>query len=114
MLAIKYLSINHSSKISLNPCLSMIKLWHAFVQSCLVVVCSNSALVVKIGRVFLARAAAGELGDGVVQDYGLFPRGVLGAVDTVGKLRQEGIAAVLTASAVELSIMGNEDARAVG
>ncbi|EOD20793.1 hypothetical protein EMIHUDRAFT_117465 [Emiliania huxleyi CCMP1516] len=57
----------------------------------------------------LARAAAGELGDGVDQDYGLFPRGVLGAVDTVGKLRQEGIAAVLTASAVELSIMGNED-----
>ena len=57
----------------------------------------------------MARAAAGVLGDGVCTDYGLFPRGVLAAMDAVAALRQAGVAAVLTASAVELSIMGNED-----
>lgn len=57
----------------------------------------------------MARAALGELGDGVCTDYGLFPRGLLAAMDAVATLRQAGIAAVLTASAVELSIMGNED-----
>ena len=53
----------------------------------------------------MARAAAGALGDGVCTDYGLFPRGVLAAMDAVATLRQAGVAAVLTASAVELSIM---------
>ena len=57
----------------------------------------------------MARASAGELGDGVCTDYGLFSRGVLAAMDAVAALRQAGVAAVLTASAVELSIMGNED-----
>ena len=57
----------------------------------------------------MARAAAGVLGDGVCTDYGLFPRGLLAAMDAVAALRQAGVAAVLTASAVELSIMGNED-----
>ena len=57
----------------------------------------------------MAHAATGALGDGICVDYGLFPRGVLGAIDEVARLRQGGVAVVLTASAVELSIMGNED-----
>ena len=54
----------------------------------------------------MARASAGELGDGVCPDYGLFPRGLLAAFEAARRL---GGAAVLTASAVELSLMGNED-----
>mmetsp|Transcript_47838 Transcript_47838/g.144696 ORF Transcript_47838/g.144696 Transcript_47838/m.144696 type:complete len:348 (-) Transcript_47838:2931-3974(-) len=66
----------------------------------------------------MARAASGDLGDGdsrrCCPDYGLFPRGLLSAFDAVESIRREkgadgGRDAVLTASAVELSVNGNED-----
>ena len=57
----------------------------------------------------MARAASGQLGDGVCAEYGLFPRGVLEIFDAVEALKASGVRAVLTASAVELSIAGNRD-----
>ena len=57
----------------------------------------------------MARAASGQLGDGVCAAYGLFPRGVLEIFDAVEALKAAGARAVLTASAVELSIAGNRD-----
>ena len=57
----------------------------------------------------MARAAAGEYGDSCCADYGLFPRGLLYIFQAYLDMRSAGGAAVLTASAVELSIAGNED-----
>ena len=57
----------------------------------------------------MARAAAGEYGDGLCAEYGLFPRGLLQIVEAVEGMRAAGVHAVLTASAVELSITGNRD-----
>jgi hypothetical protein len=57
----------------------------------------------------MAMAAAGEYGDSVCAAYGLFPRGLLAIFKACDEMRQAGKAAVLTASAVELSVMGNED-----
>merc|ERR1719422_1677983 len=57
----------------------------------------------------MARAAAGDYGEEVCSDYGLFPRGLLAIFGAVLQMRQAGEAAVLTASAVELSIEGNRD-----
>eukprot|EP01052_Picozoa_sp_SAG31_P045042 SAG31_NODE_8080_length_1526_cov_1.935529_1_plen_368_part_10 len=57
----------------------------------------------------MGRAAAGEHGDSVCPDYGLFPRGLLAVFDACIAMRKSGAAVVLTASAVELSHMGNVD-----
>ena len=57
----------------------------------------------------LARAAAGEYGSALCPDYGLFPRGLRAVFEACEEMRRAGGAVVLTASAVELSIMGNED-----
>jgi hypothetical protein len=57
----------------------------------------------------MARASAGEFGDQVCPDYGLFPRGLMAIFSAVDQMRQAGARAVLTASAVELSIVGNRD-----
>jgi hypothetical protein len=57
----------------------------------------------------LSRAASGEYGDSVCAEYGLFPRGVIEIVEAVEAMRAAGVHAVLTASAVELSLMGNRD-----
>ena len=59
----------------------------------------------------MARAAAGELGDSVCEDYGLFPRGLHAIFTEVEQMRRQGTAAVLTGSAVELSIQGNRAIR---
>ena len=57
----------------------------------------------------MGRAADGQYGDDMCSDYGLFPRGVLEIFDAVERMRAAGAQAVLTASAVELSMMGNRD-----
>ena len=66
----------------------------------------------------MARAAAGEYGDrDCCPDYGLFPRGLLAVFEAVEELRRSssaggagaGAMVALTASAVELSFMGNVD-----
>ena len=57
----------------------------------------------------MGRAAAGEYGDGVCKDYGLFPRGLLAIFDACEQMRRSGSVVVLTGSAVELSIQGNQD-----
>jgi hypothetical protein len=57
----------------------------------------------------MARAAAGEYGTTCCPDYGLFPRGLIAIFEAFQDMRSLGGAVVLTASAVELSIMGNED-----
>mmetsp|Transcript_58980 Transcript_58980/g.108105 ORF Transcript_58980/g.108105 Transcript_58980/m.108105 type:complete len:443 (-) Transcript_58980:7-1335(-) len=57
----------------------------------------------------MARAAAGEYGDELCPDYGLFPRGLLAIFEAVSRMRRTGEAAVLTSSAVELSMHGNKD-----
>jgi len=57
----------------------------------------------------MGRAATGEYGNEMCPEYGLFPRGLLAIFDAVERMRQAGEAAVLTASAVELSIEGNLD-----
>lgn len=57
----------------------------------------------------MARAAAGEYGNSCCPDYGLFPRGLLAIFEACQDMRSAGSAVVLTASAVELSIKGNED-----
>ena len=57
----------------------------------------------------MGRAAGGQYGDDMCSDYGLFPRGVLEIFDAVERMRAAGAQAVLTASAVELSMMGNRD-----
>ena len=55
----------------------------------------------------MARAAQGAFGAAVADDYGLFPRGLLAIIDAARA--RYGARAVLTASAVELSITGNLD-----
>ena len=55
----------------------------------------------------MARAAQGAFGAAVADDYGLFPRGLLAIIDAARA--RHGARAVLTASAVELSITGNLD-----
>ena len=57
----------------------------------------------------MGRAAAGQYGDDMCAEYGLFPRGVLEIFDAVERMRAAGAQVVLTASAVELSMMGNRD-----
>lgn len=57
----------------------------------------------------MARAGAGEYGDDLCPDYGLFPRGLLAVFEACDALRRSGVAVVLTASAVELSHLGNAD-----
>ena len=57
----------------------------------------------------MARAAAGEFGDSECEAYGLFPRGLLAIFDAVEEMRKGGAAVVLSGSAVELSIQGNQD-----
>ena len=56
----------------------------------------------------MARAASGQLGDGVCALTGTL-NGVLEIFDAVEALKASGVRAVLTASAVELSIAGNRD-----
>ena len=58
----------------------------------------------------MAAAAAGKFGEGLCPQYGLFPRGLLAVFDACAALRKAGQAVVLTASAVELSMVeGNND-----
>jgi len=57
----------------------------------------------------MARAAAGEYGDGVAAAYGIFPRALLQMYEAVDCLRASGAHVALTGSAVELSMMGNRD-----
>ena len=57
----------------------------------------------------MARAAAGDFGDGVCDAYGLFPRGLLAIFHECARRRARGESLVLTGSAVELSISGNQD-----
>jgi len=57
----------------------------------------------------MGRAAAGEYGNELCPDYGLFPRGLLAIFEAVEQMHAAGEAVVLTASAVELSLQGNVD-----
>ena len=57
----------------------------------------------------MGRAAAGEYGNSICPTYGLFPRGLLACFGACEALRAGGCAVILTASAVELSYMGNID-----
>ena len=59
----------------------------------------------------MARAGAGELGHGVCDDYGIFPRGLWTIYERVQALNAAGAGTsyVLTASCVELSLVGNLD-----
>jgi hypothetical protein len=57
----------------------------------------------------MARAAQGAYGDGVCADYGLFPHSLLAIFEAVEERRRAGETLVLTGSAVELSVMGNQD-----
>ena len=62
----------------------------------------------------MARAGCGEFGMRVSEEYGFFPRGVLDIFHRVQAERAAGAALVLTASAVELSVLGNVDMLRVG
>ena len=57
----------------------------------------------------MGRAAAGEYGDSLCPGYGLFPRGLLAVFEACEEQRRAGATVVLTGSAVELSVMGNQD-----
>lgn len=59
----------------------------------------------------MSRAASGQLGGDceVCPDYGLFPRALLDCFQQARARRAAGEKVVLTASAVELSMLGNED-----
>lgn len=59
----------------------------------------------------MARAGAGEFGHGIRDEYGIFPRGLWTIYERVMLLNAggEGTRFVLTASCVELGIMGNAD-----
>ena len=57
----------------------------------------------------MGRASTGEYGNDVCAEYGPLPRGALQIVEAVEGMRAAGVHAVLTASAVELSMMGNRD-----
>ena len=61
----------------------------------------------------MAKAGAGQLGHGICADYGIFPRGLWTIYERVQTLNaasaDSGTSYVLTASCVELSMMGNLD-----
>jgi len=59
----------------------------------------------------MARAAAGEFGTEVIEEYGLFPRGMIELYNRLQMLQStgEGIHYVMTVSAVELALEGNLD-----
>ena len=59
----------------------------------------------------MAKAGAGELGHGVCADYGIFPRGLWAIYERVMAMNGGGggTSYFLTASCVELSLMGNLD-----
>eukprot|EP01052_Picozoa_sp_SAG31_P005607 SAG31_NODE_249_length_19118_cov_47.456195_5_plen_388_part_00 len=67
----------------------------------------NTALIEKVSPC----RGAGELGHGICDDYGIFPRGLWVIYERVKALNaaSAGTSYVLTASCVELSIMGNLD-----
>ena len=57
----------------------------------------------------MARAATGDYGDELCDEYGIFPRGILHIYEAVDAIKQAGAAVVLTASVVELASTGNRD-----
>ena len=57
----------------------------------------------------MERAAMGEFGFNVCPEYGLFPRGIIDIFNKLQIMETSNMSYVLTASAVEISLLGNVD-----